>query len=63
MKRYFCDKCGKEMTKEQYSTHFFTVSKHNVLKCDYHNELVLCEECERKLFEWLGVDEKQNVDN
>lgn len=63
MKRYFCDKCGKEMTKEEYGTQFFVISKHNVMERVNHNELVLCEECERKLFEWLGVDEKQNADS
>ena len=55
MKRYFCDKCGKEMTKEQYSKHFFDISKYIFVERANHIELVLCEECENKLFKWLGV--------
>jgi len=58
MKKYFCDKCGKEMTQEQYERPYFYITKYDIIEGNhYQNYVVLCEECESKLIKWLGETE------
>jgi hypothetical protein len=58
MKKYYCDKCGKEMTQEQYEKPYFYISKYNIVDGErYCKDVVLCAECKSKFIKWLGEKE------
>lgn len=58
MMKYFCDKCGKEITEEQYKRPYFYIRKYDIVNDNHYcKDVVLCEECESKFIEWLGDKE------
>ena len=58
MKKYFCDRCGKEVTEEEYERPYFYIRKYHIVSDNYNvNDVFLCEECESKFIKWLGEKE------
>lgn len=58
MKKYFCDKCKKEVTEEEYKRPYFYIRKYHIVSDNYCvKDVFLCEECESKFIKWLGDTE------
>lgn len=55
MKRYFCDRCGEEMSKGDYETRTprFDISKFNTDKDSWWERIVLCNKCSDELEKWF----------
>ena len=51
MKRYFCDKCGKEITEKQHESPYIWILKGND---NFAEQVALCDECEDEFIKWLG---------
>jgi len=55
MKKYFCDKCGMEMTEKEYERPHFYIRKYSTVNGEHYcKDVVLCVECEKKFIKWLG---------
>lgn len=58
MKKYYCDKCGMEMTEKEYERPYFFIRKYDIVNGEHYcKDVVLCAECESKFIKWLGEKE------
>ena len=49
---FFCDRCGKEITKEWLDTKGFHIHAKHFLTTNYEEHLLLCQDCYDGLDEW-----------
>lgn len=64
MKKYFCDRCGKEVSEEEYNRPYFYIRKYHIVNGEnYVKDVFLCDECESKFIKWLGweIEDESNT--
>lgn len=56
MRRFFCDKCGKDVT----DTDYFEFRLENTGPFGTKRKIDLCENCAKAMIEWIYAKEKKD---